>query len=90
MVNIGAVIVLDSISCPSLYRVTKSCQVIFAGLPTLSHVTKKLALNPYLSKIGFALVNWLFHPSPKVKIATLGAFVTLSYVLLYLKNLSDP
>jgi hypothetical protein len=28
-------------------------------------------LNPYLSKIGFALVNWLFQPSPKVKIATL-------------------
>jgi hypothetical protein len=28
------------------------------------HVTKKLALNPYLSKIGFALVNWLFQPSP--------------------------
>jgi hypothetical protein len=27
-----------------------------------------------LSKIGFALVNWLFHPSPKVKIATLGMF----------------
>jgi len=42
------------------------------------HGIKKLALNPYLSKIGLAVANWLFHASPNVIIATLLSFSPVS------------
>lgn len=42
---------------------------------------KKPALNPYWSKIGLALVNWLFLVSPNVRITNLLPVLLLASIL---------
>jgi hypothetical protein len=41
---------------------------------------KKLALNPYWSKIGLAIVNWLFLVSPNVSITILSVVLETAFV----------
>ncbi|HEX5892692.1 MAG TPA: hypothetical protein VFY41_07510, partial [Nitrososphaeraceae archaeon] len=48
------------------------CELSSSEFEIQLHTTKKLALNPYLSKIGLASVYWLFGALPKVRITTLS------------------
>lgn len=47
---------------------------------------KKLALNPYRSKIGLAVVDWLFFVSPNVSIIILSVLLEAAPVELVSKR----